>query len=1125
MKLEKAASVLILFTCFGQSFGQKQNASLHRVEVMTPKKPIVCYSVAGDANTFVPPPANYLAWKKNKGGRTKTATIIVTYTGFSQQAKDAFQAAVDIWQTLIVSPVPIRISANWTSLATNVLGSASPSNYYRNFEGAQKVGVWYPIALAEKIARQELNATTDPDIVASFNSDNTSWSFDTQGATTPGKYDMVSVVLHEIGHGLGITHAYEVSGTNGQVQDFFNSDPTIYETFIENQSATNLVTGFASPSTALGTQLTSDNLFFKSPLVLAGNLNQTGKIYAPSTYSAGSSIAHLDESTYPKGDRNSLMTPNFNSAEAIHNPGPIAMGILKDMGWNEVFIQHTPIKSTENINIDFPVLVQIKNDTAYDASSVKLSYTSDGTTFTTKSMTATTNPGEFQSVIPKTGSIVTYGYYISVTDNAQRTFLNPGKQYTQGTSTTKQTLNTFVAGPDTKAPTITHSPTSFIKNTETQLKLSAIVRDNISLQKVEVQYAVNNVLYPTELMTNSKDSTYDAAITLPAGLVQGDKIQYRITATDNAATANVTAVPSATDYYTVNVVSLAAVQDFYTNNFDAATTDFFGDQQFSITTPAGFSNGAIHSIHPYPNGTGSNFESNYVYQLRVPVKLKASNATLKFDEIVLAEPSDVGAAFGSANFYDYVIVEGSSDGGTTWKPFADGWDSRLQSAWLAKWNSSFDTQTQPNSTAVGVPSLFASHSIDMLANKNFAAGDQVLIRFRLFADQLVHGWGWAIDNLKVQIDDVPPLILHNQVDFLASNATALSLQTKVTDGGGLKDLTIEYSFNNGTVASLPQTITAGTSLYNISLALSGLTTGNDIQYRIKATDLAGNASVLPASGFFNVSLLDFASTLTTYVSDFNSTNTDFTGNFFSVTKPTGFNDAAIHSSHPYLNGFGLDNTSSFHYLLKKPVVVDATNSLISFDEIVLMEYTGTSVKDYVVVEGSKDKGATWQPLLDPYSSNASQQWASAFDAHSSGVPGLFKNRLVDITGTGKFKSGDAVLIRFTMKADSTTNGWGWAIDNLSIQGPITGLEKTVSESFQVYPNPVHSDYLTVKLPPSFGDAAVSIVSSQGQTMSVSTVEETVEPQKIYVGNIVNGFYLVRIHSSAGTLTKKIIIDR
>lgn len=1126
MKIVKVTCVIILLLGFSPLFSQKNIGSFNKAEVLTPKKPIVCYSAIGDANTYVAPPASYLAWRKNQSARTKTATIIVTYDGFSPEAKAAFQAAVNIWETLIVSTVPIRITAFWRGLSSGVLGSASPGTYYRNFDGAQKFGIWYPVSLAEKIYRQELNATTEPDIVASFNSDNTNWDFNTQGNTTAGKYDMVSVVLHEIGHGLGITHAYEVSGVNGQIRDLFSNSAVIFESFLENGTPTNLVTGFSSPSTDLATQLTGQGLLFNSPLVLANNSGLKGIIYAPAAYSAGSSIAHLDENSYPRGDRNSLMTPFFNSAEVIHNPGPITMGILKDMGWNNVFIQHTPLKSTEDVSADYTILCQIKSDTTYNASSLKLFYTDDGKTFTSKTMTPTANVNEFQSSISKAGTTVTYGYYFSLIDNAQRTFVKPGKRYVQGKATIDQSLIFFTAGPDTKPPSITHSPKGFIQNTDTQLKLAAIVMDNISVKKVEVEYLINDVAQPMLTMSNTKDSTYEVDISLSAGLNQGDKIKYRIKATDNSVAQNISTAPS-TDYYTVNVVSLAPVQDSYSNNFNSPTSDLFGNAQFSITTPSGFSDGAIHSVHPYPNGSGPNFESNFVYQLRVPIKLKASNATLKFDEIVLLEPSDDGSIFGSATFFDYAIAEGSKDGGVTWKPFADGYNSRSRSIWLTKWNSSFDSQAQPNSTAVGDPSLFISRSIDMLANNNFTPGDEVVIRFRLFADQLVHGWGWAVDNLKIQIDDTPPGILHNHHDFLISSAASLNIVTKVTDASGLKDLSIEYSVNNGSITSVPMVISTGVDNYTFSLTLtgSGITTGDEIQYRIKATDQSNNTATLPSSGFFRVPLLDFGSTIATYVSDFNSTNTDFVGNFFSITKPTLFTDGAIHSDHPYLNGFGIDNTSNFQFILKKPIVIEASNSLMSFDEIVITEFSGTEVKDFVVVEGSKDNGISWQSIIDPYSANSNTDWSVAFSLKLNGSPSLFRNRLIDITKTGKFKVGDVVLFRFRLMSNPSINSWGWAIDNLSIQGSVTGLENKITNSFQLYPNPVSSDYFTITLSPKFQGAAISLINLQGQSVVITTYQPDGAEQKIYVGNVVDGMYLVRVNSDGGLLTTKVIIKR
>ena len=70
------------------------------------------------------------------------------------------------------------------------------------------------------------------------------------------------------------------------------------------------------------------------------------------------------------------------------------------------------------------------------------------------------------------------------------------------------------------------------------------------------------------------------------------------------------------------------------------TDDFISDSEFSLITPAGFDNGAIHSTHPYPDGSGINDESNYTIELRVPIIIGAANTLMSFDEIVLVEPGE-----------------------------------------------------------------------------------------------------------------------------------------------------------------------------------------------------------------------------------------------------------------------------------------------------------------------------------------------------------------------------------------------------------------------------------------------------------------------------------------------------
>ncbi len=1084
-------------------------------EIMQPGQPAVCYADPHDKHTYIPSP---LKW--NATGRTKTATFEVTYVNFSVEAQTAFQAAVDIWATLISSDVPIRITATWESLSTGVLGSATAGTFYRNFSGAQRQQAWYPVALAEKIMGVELNGAGSPDIVASFNSSNSSWFYGTGGGAPVGTYDLVSIVLHEIGHGLGINHNYTVSGTNGLIS---NGDFVFtYATYLENLSAQNLVTSFTQPSANLRTQLVSANLFFNSPSVLTSNSGTRAKIYAPTTFSAGSSIAHLDETTYAAGDANSLMTPQIGFRETIHDPGPIAMAMLNDMGWTRILIKHTPLPNTEALNTPYVVKAIIQSDKAYDASSVKLHYTTNGTSFTDVSMTATGNANEFSGNIPSSSSAITYGYYISAKDNAQLQSALPGITYLQG-STPRQSIFTFSAGPDSKAPKIVHDAKQFLIDTDSQLVLNAIVSDNIGIQSVKVEYQINGVAKPDITMTlkTPADSLYEATISFSPLLSQNDIVKYRIRAIDTSVAHNQTVTP-ATNYFEVPVTGLLPVQTSYANNFNFSTNDFFGDNLFSVQTPTGFNNGAIHTSHPYPNGTGTNSESNFVYQLKVPVKLKAADAFVRFDEIVLVEPSDEGAAFGSTGFFDYVVVEGSKDGGATWKRLLDGYNSRSQADWLTRFNSASDSETQPNSTALGVPALFKTREINLIAAGNFAAGDEVVIRFRVFADQLVHGWGWAIDNLRIQIDEVPPLLLHDHLNYQLKGNDQFTIAVNATDGDALSSLSVEYQINSQAINTYNFPVAAGTSNYTLNQVVTGLNKGDVFKYRIRAKDPTGNESVIPATDFFNVPVIEFNAAATQYVSDFNTTNTDFVGNFFTVSQPTAFNNGLINTTHPYPNGFGLNKTSDFIYLLKTPITIGDGNPFISFDEEVITESTAT---EYVTVEGSKDNGVTWEAMIANYNASANATWSAAFTNAQNGTSALLKNRLINMTATGKFKAGDKVLIRFRLSANATKNGWGWAIDNLSIQGPITGLENSVLSGIQIYPNPVENGKVSLELtsaqPASFH---LSFFNSQGRLVTAETIEvkETVT-QKEFETNWPAGLYILRIETGDKMISRKIIV--
>jgi hypothetical protein len=776
-------SVSVAFTCLFTIFSYLRTHAQQTISTK-PAGPIICYQSNEEKSDHIPPTEKFLQGKHNSSARIKTANFEVEYIDFPSDnlAKNAFQFAVDIWETELVSPVTIKIRAQWSTLGAGVLGQAIWGTAFANFDGAQQVNTFYPVALAEKMAGKELNPSTDPDIVATFNS-TTNWYFGIDGNTPSGKMDLVTIVLHEIAHGLGFTDTYKVAGNSGSVglENGGTNIPFVYDLFVENAASVNLFTEVPSPSASMKSQLTSNDIYYNTPTATAG-LGARPKLYAPTTFNDGSSISHLDEATFKTpGDANNLMTPQIAFSESIHNPGSILRNIFKDMGWINTKIQHQRLKDTERKDgAPYVITAKILSDNGYQQSQVILHYTSDEVSFTDVPMGPTATANEYQAALPGKTSNWNYGYYISVVDVSSRTFTNPGKVQTQG-KPAKQDLIVFVIGEDTKSPEIAHTPVDFIFEGVTVLSLSAIVTDNIAVQNVSVQYSMKGGVAQTIQMqkSTSDDNKYTATINLPSGLVIGDKIEYNISAVDVSAKANKATTP-ATGMYTVFVTGIMPTRDVYVNNFNQPSIDFVGNS-FSVTTPAGFDNGAIHSKHPYDNGSGPNDESNYIYQLQIPIRLNNSNPFIQFEEIVLVEPGEDGSVFGGEDFFDYVVVEGSKDGGTTWKPFADGYDSRAVPVWLTKYNSSISND---NSLATGNPELFRKRTINMLEKGNFAAGDVVLIRFRLFADQAAHGWGWAIDNLFIQapVTDVEQPLINRFTVYPNPAKESITLAMMMTAG-------------------------------------------------------------------------------------------------------------------------------------------------------------------------------------------------------------------------------------------------------------------------------------------------------------------------------------------------------
>ena len=147
------------------------------------------------ANKLVPPPA----------------AIQVTYSGFTPEAETAFQRAVDLWSALLITTAPIRIEAAFDdSHDPGVLGGAGPTFFRGGGENPL-----FPLALADQIVGRDLDPG-DADMRATF-SNEADWYFGLDGRPGEDQFDFVSVVLHELAHGLGFFDSFEVENGEADV--------------------------------------------------------------------------------------------------------------------------------------------------------------------------------------------------------------------------------------------------------------------------------------------------------------------------------------------------------------------------------------------------------------------------------------------------------------------------------------------------------------------------------------------------------------------------------------------------------------------------------------------------------------------------------------------------------------------------------------------------------------------------------------------------------------------------------------------------------------------------------------------------------------------------------------------
>ena len=280
--------------------------------------------------------------------RTGTRIVIDLQSGCTSDAQTTFGAATLYWADYLYSQVPILVEADFQPLSCNAtqgtLGSAGPNTFAVNFSGAAASNIYYPIALANSLRGVDL-VPASADISMAYNNnignpgclESASWFYDdgTSTSAPANTFDLYGVIQHELGHGLGVISLYRQSGIFGSddPSDPFAGFTDSYsqylysETFaqeIDTLSTANRASTFTSESGLTWSGAAVDSL---SGTLTAGTTNNNVRMYAPSTYSGGSSVSHFDTAVEPTD----LMEP-IKVARSLTNFN-LTRNLLRDVGW------------------------------------------------------------------------------------------------------------------------------------------------------------------------------------------------------------------------------------------------------------------------------------------------------------------------------------------------------------------------------------------------------------------------------------------------------------------------------------------------------------------------------------------------------------------------------------------------------------------------------------------------------------------------------------------------------------------------------------------------------------------------------------------------------------------------
>ena len=283
--------------------------------------------------------------------------IRLQFSGVPAQAQEAIVFAASVWERYLVIDVPFTLRFRWRSLRQplQIGGPAAwtiaqwetgpGGSFSRKTEDSN---MCYPNPLARQILGRPVGA--DPSFTIDIHPD-LEWYFGTD-TNTPSDplslvLNLVSVVIHEIGHAIGF---FSGAGVDYDAKTARLSRPDgcqlYFDEFIWMPGFGDLRFQNSHPTQRLFEALSSDIVlwgkrtktantnFHQDPLPMAVLVNG-GPIVLHTSESNNITTSHLSQGLFGNTIDDHIMTPYTNRTprEPDHTIGPVTLAMLYDIGW------------------------------------------------------------------------------------------------------------------------------------------------------------------------------------------------------------------------------------------------------------------------------------------------------------------------------------------------------------------------------------------------------------------------------------------------------------------------------------------------------------------------------------------------------------------------------------------------------------------------------------------------------------------------------------------------------------------------------------------------------------------------------------------------------------------------